>query len=196
MSSAKASERKAFLRAIENEVVNYLAIAPRYEAFPDIPDQLSKLDGKARAYASAVLALNKEASAYLRLGFVMNARRTGDDDIMASADSSARDLLHSAAVATATAKTASRLLKGMKNKPVPRHAREEFVLSAARAYGLAFGWQAKPTKTGSFAKLLPQILKEAGIKTSIAEDRLRGILAREDLPGKPPKRGPKPALAN
>jgi hypothetical protein len=192
MRTAQARERDRFLLLVENEIVIFLGEFPRYRAFEEIQGQLEKLDGAAKVYAARIAGLNQEAVAYLKQGFFMNAHRSGSADARGAAATVIDDLIISGAVAAEAAKTADRLLRGMKNKPTVAKRQNEFVLATARAYGRAFGWRASYSKTGSFAKLLPRMLQEAGISRKIAEDGLRTLLARERLPGRPPKRGPKP----
>lgn len=195
MHSATQAQRDDFLSQVEDEVVSFLSFAPRYKAFAQIGAELAKLDGAGRAYASAVAALNPETMAYLKQGFFMNAHRVGEDGRV-HASSSENDLIRSSKLASEAAATSSRLLKGMKNKPTSKKAEAQFVLAVARAYGSAFGVRVSHSKTGLFARILPQILKEAGIDGPVAEERLKTVLTGQTLTGLPPKRGPKPAKAN
>jgi hypothetical protein len=195
MRAATTAQREHFLAQVESEIVSYLSFAPRYEAFSKISAELEKLDGAARAFASAVAALNPETITYLKQGLFMNAHRRGEDG-RAYAAASAATLIRSGEAAKETAATAARLLRGMKNKPTIKKAEAQFVVAVARAYGSAFGERASHSKTGLFARLLPPILKEAAIGGPIAEARLNTILKGEILTGQAPKRGPKPARLN
>ena len=196
-------ERHEFLVAIEDEIVTYLSSAPRYAAFHLIRRELEKLETGAKAFALAAKALNPETLNRLRLGFGMNARKSGASDFVGEADSFMVEFTRSGEIANKTAETATRLLKELmrppkeqKRQPVPKDAVNQLVFAAACAYGDAFGSKAGPTKTGLFAKVLPTILREVGIEGSMGEDRLKEILKRETLPGKKPKRGRKPSKRN
>lgn len=206
MPEASDAQRQHFLIEIESAIRSYLYEAPRYEAFGRIGGELGDLEAAASSFAAAVRRLGPETLNRLRLGFGRNAKKAGATDLVGAADDSLTKLIGLGDIVRETAEIATRLLKepslrprsrdDEKRKPMPGDAINHFVFEAACAYGNAFGYQARPTKTGTFAKLLPSILKEAGIEGSVGEDRLKKILDRKKLPGKAPKRGRKPSKSN
>jgi hypothetical protein len=159
-------------------------LAPAFEAADRRPAKLAAVARTGAAFAKAVSALDQDALSFLEMGFMTIERKKGSqpEEALSRAAFSIKQMHRSGEDAHYAAANATRLIRQMR-RPKMRRAVDGLVVAFAVAYGVSFGEQATPSKTGGFAKLLPHLLKFAKVRAAIGTDRLKGILKGATLPG-------------
>jgi hypothetical protein len=185
MPGATKAQCEEFLHEANHAIT--LHITDHKPAFERVQRRRDVLKGLATAglkYQKALKAIDADTGAVLEQDFFNAARKNGAEGgpALKKAADAMTDLKKSGAVALAASAIAESLAK-QKFGQSPSHFADNLFHDLAVAYGRAFGVRPTPLRTGAFVPLIKSVLKNAGIRAKIGEDRLKSIIKSSHLPG-------------